>query len=263
MPALFEIATSGANAGVSSLPLPDVNDDATSSWHRPPGGAVNREDLGERTRQLITRTCALPRSGNSRSSSSASVFPPRSTSSGSRSRKRSAPPSRPASLTFSSPRPSEFSYFAVARPPQVLICAAAACSSQARTASARLVSTIARFELDKGVWPELLPWLWNMASSSTASHREVALQTTFMLLDSIAIAPTSAGDKPSNQIPALLQLLGKTVADPESLTVRTWSVRSLGKLAEYVEPGEEHEIVSGLTSLVAFPKLPKADASVW
>ena len=102
-----------------------------------------------------------------------------------------------------------------------------------------------------------------MASSSTASHREVALQTTFMLLDSIAIAPTSAGDKPSNQIPALLQLLGKTVADPESLTVRTWSVRSLGKLAEYVEPGEEHEIVSGLTSLVAFPKLPKADASVW
>lgn len=130
-------------------------------------------------------------------------------------------------------------------PHQLTAATAAARSSQARTASARLVSTIARFELDKGVWPELLPWLWNMSSSSTVSHREVALQTTFMLLDSIAIAPTSAGDKPSNQIPALLQLLGKTVADPESLTVRTWSVRSLGKLAEYVEPGEEHEIVSG------------------
>lgn len=117
-------------------------------------------------------------------------------------------------------------------------------SSQARTASARVVSTIARLELEKGVWPELLPWLWSMASSGTVSHREVALQTTFMLLDSIAIAPTGAGAKPTNQIPALLQLLSKTIADPESLSVRTWTVRSLGKLAEYVEPGEEQEIVS-------------------
>ncbi|POY75272.1 hypothetical protein BMF94_1642 [Rhodotorula taiwanensis] len=115
-------------------------------------------------------------------------------------------------------------------------------NSQARTASARLVSTIARFELDKGVWPELLPWMWSMTSSTTVSHREVSLQTTFMLLDSIAIAPTSAGNKPENHIPALLTLLAKTVADPESLTVRTWSVRALGKLAEYVEPGEQYEI---------------------
>lgn len=86
--------------------------------------------------------------------------------------------------------------------------------------------------------------MWSMTSSTTVSHREVSLQTTFMLLDSIAIAPTSAGNKPENHIPALLTLLAKTVADPESLTVRTWSVRALGKLAEYVEPGEQYEIVS-------------------
>ncbi|KAG0653596.1 hypothetical protein C6P46_002390, partial [Rhodotorula mucilaginosa] len=195
VPALFEIATSGANAGVSSPPFPDVNDDATSSWRTP-----------------ARRCCHVKASGEDPVADKQNLRAP-----------------DPATRARRAPQ-------ACFRQEAQAVARAAA------RASARLVSTIARFELDKGVWPELLPWLWNMASSSTASHREVALQTTFMLLDSIAIAPTSAGDKPSNQIPALLQLLGKTVADPESLTVRTWSVRSLGKLAEYVEPGEEHEI---------------------
>lgn len=105
------------------------------------------------------------------------------------------------------------------------------------------MSAIAKFELEKGVWTELLPWLWNTANSGTAAHREVALQTIFMLLDSIAIAPTQPGGSAQNQIPALLQLLSKTLADPESLAVRVWSIRALGKLSEFVESGEEQEIV--------------------
>ncbi|GAA5839614.1 hypothetical protein JCM9279_005998 [Rhodotorula babjevae] len=117
-------------------------------------------------------------------------------------------------------------------------------NGQARTASARLVSAIAKFELEKGVWTELLPWLWNTANATTAAHREVALQTIFMLLDSIAIAPSQPGGNAQNQIPALLQLLTKTLADPESLAVRVWSIRSLGKLAEFVESGEDQEITA-------------------
>ncbi|BGP41297.1 hypothetical protein JCM10449v2_005274 [Rhodotorula kratochvilovae] len=117
-------------------------------------------------------------------------------------------------------------------------------NGQARTACARLVSAVAKFELEKGVWAELLPWLWNTANSATAAHREVALQTIFMLLDSIAIAPNQPGGAAQNQIPALLQLLTKTLADQESLPVRVWSIRALGKLSEFVEVGEEQEIAT-------------------
>jgi len=133
--------------------------------------------------------------------------------------------------------------FETAKGPALTPPRALARSGQARTASARLVSAIAKFELEKGVWTELLPWLWNTANATTAAHREVALQTIFMLLDSIAIAPSQPGGNAQNQIPALLQLLSKTLADPESLAVRVWSIRSLGKLAEFVESGEDQEIV--------------------
>ncbi|BGP33234.1 hypothetical protein JCM10296v2_005028 [Rhodotorula toruloides] len=125
-------------------------------------------------------------------------------------------------------------------------------NSQARAASTRLVSALAKLEVDKGTWPELYPWLWNMASAPAASQREVALQTIFMVLDTISIAPTTAGGNATNQIPALLQLLSKTVGDPESLVVKVWSIKALGKLSEFLEEGEDAEIstVQGLIPAV-------------
>lgn len=88
-----------------------------------------------------------------------------------------------------------------------------------------------------------------MASAPAASQREVALQTIFMVLDTISIAPTTAGGNATNQIPALLQLLSKTVADPESLVVKVWSIRALGKLSEFLEEGEDAEIVRGAPTI--------------
>ncbi|GAA5874928.1 hypothetical protein JCM1840_007153 [Sporobolomyces johnsonii] len=117
-------------------------------------------------------------------------------------------------------------------------------NSQARAASTRLVSALAKIELSQGVWPELLPWLWQMSSAPTASHREVALQTVFMLLDTIAIAPSQPGGQAQNQIPQLLELLSRTLNDAESLSVRVWSIRALGKLAEFLEAGEDAEIAA-------------------
>ncbi|GAA5999843.1 uncharacterized protein JCM10292_003769 [Rhodotorula paludigena] len=117
-------------------------------------------------------------------------------------------------------------------------------NGQARTASARLVAAIAKFELEAGVWPELLPWLWQASSAPNATHREVALQTIFMLLDSIAIAPSAPGGGATNQIPMLLQLFTKTIADQESLAVRVWSIKALGKLSEFIEAGEDQEIAA-------------------
>lgn len=59
----------------------------------------------------------------------------------------------------------------------------------------------------------------------------------------IAVLPSKSNSAESNSIAQLLDLLSKTLADTESLNVRVWSVRSLGKLAEFIEQGEDAEIV--------------------
>ncbi|KAM0750744.1 ARM repeat-containing protein [Meredithblackwellia eburnea MCA 4105] len=116
-------------------------------------------------------------------------------------------------------------------------------SAQARTAGTRFASTLARIELPNGTWPELLPWLWSLASSTTPSHREVALQTLFMLLDTLVLTPTKPGGGIEGHIPQLLDLFKGTLEDA-SLLVRVWTVRALGKLSEFIEDNETQEIAA-------------------
>lgn len=123
-------------------------------------------------------------------------------------------------------------------------------SGQARAAATRLVSALARIELGNGTWPELLPWLWSLSETANPAHREVALQTIYMLLDTLVVTPSKPGGSIANHIPQLLQLFNKTLNDSESLGVRVWTVRALGKLSEFIEQGENQEIVS-LVSLLA------------
>jgi hypothetical protein len=75
-----------------------------------------------------------------------------------------------------------------------------------------------------------------------------------MLLDTIAIAPSQPGGPAQSQIPQLLALLTRTLEDPESFSVRVWSIRALGKLSEFLEAGEDAEIVSPFR-FVLFRKL--------
>lgn len=61
------------------------------------------------------------------------------------------------------------------------------------------MSALARIELENGTWPQLLPWLWSLTASPSAAHREVALQTLYMLLDTLAVTPTSPGAGMNNR----------------------------------------------------------------
>ena len=110
------------------------------------------------------------------------------------------------------------------------------------------MSALARIELANGTWPELLPWLWSLSETPNAAHREVALQTIYMLLDTLVVTPSKPGGSIANHVPQLLELFNKTINDAESLNVRVWTVRALGKLSEFIEQGENTEIVSLATS---------------
>lgn len=123
-------------------------------------------------------------------------------------------------------------------------------SSQAvRSAAGRLLSALAGIELENGTWPELHPWLWALAASPVSTLREVALQSVFMLTDILVVTPSTPGGSIDGHILALLQLFTTSIADPESLTVRVWTLRALGKLSEYIETGEDAEI-AGFQALV-------------
>ncbi|KAK4049598.1 hypothetical protein OIV83_004096 [Microbotryomycetes sp. JL201] len=122
-------------------------------------------------------------------------------------------------------------------------------SGQSRAAATRLISALARIELGNGTWPELLPWLWSLASAQDSAQREVALQTIFMLLDTLVVTPSKPGGSLRNHVTQLLDLFNRTLADADSLNVRVWTVRSLGKLSEFIEQGETAEI-SAFQSLV-------------
>ncbi|KAK4700212.1 importin-4, partial [Phenoliferia sp. Uapishka_3] len=122
-------------------------------------------------------------------------------------------------------------------------------SSQTRTAATRFASSLASIELPEGQWPELLPWLLALSADAVAAKREVALQTMYMLLDTLVLTPTKPGGGIEHHISEFLVLFGKTLQDPESLSVRVWTVRALGKLSEFIEPDEATEI-AGFQALV-------------
>lgn len=74
-----------------------------------------------------------------------------------------------------------------------------------------------------------------------------------MLLDTLVVTPSKPGGSIANHIPQLLDLFHRTLADPESLNVRVWTVRSLGKLSEFIEQGETNEIVRLVLQALASP----------
>lgn len=65
-----------------------------------------------------------------------------------------------------------------------------------------------------------------------------------MLTDTLAVTASVPGGESGGLIPGLMELFKKTLSDPESLNVKVWTIRSLGKLAEYIEVGEDAAIVS-------------------
>lgn len=103
------------------------------------------------------------------------------------------------------------------------------------------MAQLARIELENGTWPELHPWLWTLASSPTAAQREVAMQAVFLLSDTLVVTPAKPGGSIDGHVMTLLQLFARTIGD-ETLAVRVWTLRGLGKVAEYIEIGEEEDI---------------------
>ncbi|KAK4096515.1 ARM repeat-containing protein [Parathielavia hyrcaniae] len=114
---------------------------------------------------------------------------------------------------------------------------------RARHANARLVAAIAAIDLEEGEWPDLIPALFTLSSSSEVSQREVGSYIIFSLLEE---NPTSFAD----HIPKLLEIFGHTLRDPQSADVRVNSMMSIGAMLLMFEPLEDEESVATLQTLI-------------
>ncbi|KAI9818800.1 MAG: hypothetical protein M1827_007620 [Pycnora praestabilis] len=103
-----------------------------------------------------------------------------------------------------------------------------------RHSSARVISAIAKIDLDDGEWADLPGFLQEAAMSQTIGQREVGVYILFTLLESM-------GDAFVDKLSALFSLFSKTIRDPESAEVRVNTMLALSKIAMVIDPDEDKE----------------------
>jgi importin-4 len=119
-------------------------------------------------------------------------------------------------------------------------------SSLARHASSRLISSIAKVDLNDGEWPELPGFLVQAATSSKASERAVGVYLLYSILDTM-------GDGFSEKFKDLFVLFGKTIKDPESIEVRVNTMLALSKMALVIDAEDDQASVKAFQTI--FPSM--------
>jgi len=115
-----------------------------------------------------------------------------------------------------------------------------------RHSAARLVSAIAKVDLDDGEWAELPNLLLQASTGSNAHERAVGVYLLYSLLETM-------GDSFSDKFKALFQLFTNTIKDPESLEVRVNTLLAVSKMAIVIDAEEDQASVKAFQNM--FPSM--------
>ncbi|EXJ64123.1 hypothetical protein A1O7_00459 [Cladophialophora yegresii CBS 114405] len=119
-------------------------------------------------------------------------------------------------------------------------------SSLVRHSQSRLISSIAKIDLDDGEWPELPGMLQQAATSSTAAERAVGVYVLYSILETM-------GDGFSSKFKDLFALFSNTIKDPESLEVRVNTLLAVSKMALVLDTEEDQASVKTFQNI--FPSM--------
>ncbi|KIX93385.1 uncharacterized protein Z520_10804 [Fonsecaea multimorphosa CBS 102226] len=119
-------------------------------------------------------------------------------------------------------------------------------SSLVRHSSSRLISTIAKIDLDDGEWPELPGLLQQAATSSKAAERAVGVYVLYSILETM-------GDGFSSKFKELFTLFSNTIKDPESLEVRVNTLLAISKMALVIDAEEDQASIKAFQNI--FPSM--------
>lgn len=105
-------------------------------------------------------------------------------------------------------------------------------SSLARHAASRLISSIAKVDLEDGEWPELPGFLQQAATSSKAAERAVGVYLLYSILETM-------GDGFSEKFKELFAIFNKTIKDPESMEVKINTLLALSKIGMVIDAEDD------------------------
>jgi hypothetical protein len=115
-----------------------------------------------------------------------------------------------------------------------------------RHSAARVISSIAKIDLEDGEWAALPGVLAQASTSQEVPHREVGVYILFALLE-------AAGDLFTDKLSGLFSLFEKTIKDPESAEVRINTLLCLSRVAMLIEPEEDPDNLARFVQ--AFPSM--------
>lgn len=116
----------------------------------------------------------------------------------------------------------------------------------ARHSASRLISAIAKVDLEDGEWAELPGLLLQASTSSKKEERAVGVYLLYSILETM-------GDGFSSKFRELFQLFTNTIKDPESLEVRVNTLLAISKMALVVDAEEDQSSVKAFQGI--FPSM--------
>ncbi|KAJ1928639.1 hypothetical protein IWQ60_001844 [Tieghemiomyces parasiticus] len=119
-----------------------------------------------------------------------------------------------------------------------------------RHSLAQVISAVAEIALPEQQWPELLPFLFELSTNADPNRRETGVYVLYTLFEVItdgdlaaaSASPAAGAATPRQFLPDLFNLFGQSIRDPESRAVRVHTLRALGKVAEFLEPENAHDV---------------------
>ncbi|KAL8650442.1 MAG: hypothetical protein Q9210_003821 [Variospora velana] len=112
-----------------------------------------------------------------------------------------------------------------------------------RHGAARVITAIAKIDLNNGQWLDLFDTLVQAAGSQNPRHREVGTYVLFTTIEAI-------GEDLTAKVPQLLELFGKTINDPQSAEVKINSMLALSRIAIILDVDEDAASISKIESLI-------------
>lgn len=120
-----------------------------------------------------------------------------------------------------------------------------------RHSSARVISAIAKIDIENGEWADLPSLMQHAASTPDPQQREVSVYILFTILESM-------GDGFMHRFHDLFALFAKTIRDPESAEVRVNTMLALSKMAMVLDadndPDSLHSFQEAIPQMVAVLK---------
>lgn len=112
-----------------------------------------------------------------------------------------------------------------------------------RHSVARVISAVAKVDLEDGQWADLPNFLMRAADGGNKDERAVSIYILFTILETL-------GEGFEEKFQDLFTLFSKTIRDPESSEVRINTLLALSKLAMYLDSSENMAPVKAFQDLV-------------